>query len=33
MDTEIYAGGKVASYFLAQVQKRDITLRVAEALN
>ena len=32
MDTEIYAGGKVASYFLARVQKHEITLPVSTEL-
>jgi len=32
MDTEIYAGGKVATYYLAQVQKHDITLPVSTEL-
>ena len=32
MDTEIYAGGKVASYFLARVQMQDITLPVSNEL-
>ena len=31
-DTEIYAGGKVASYFLARVQKHEITLPVSTEL-
>jgi 8-oxo-dGTP pyrophosphatase MutT (NUDIX family) len=32
MDTEIYAGGKVASYFLARVEKQKLLLPVSEEL-
>jgi 8-oxo-dGTP pyrophosphatase MutT (NUDIX family) len=32
MDTEIYAGGKVASYFLARVEKQELILPVSEEL-
>lgn len=32
MDTGIYAGGKVASYFLARVEKQELMLPVSEEL-
>ena len=32
MDTQIYAGGKVASYFVARVEKQELTLPVSEEL-
>ena len=32
MDTEIYAGGKVATYFLGRVGKQTLTLPVSEEL-
>ena len=32
MDTEIYSGGKVATYYLAKVVKQEITLPVSEEL-
>ena len=32
MDTEPYAGGKVATYFLARIQKQEITLPISAEL-
>ena len=32
MDTEIYSGGKVATYYLARVEKQEITLPVSAEL-
>ena len=32
MDTEIYAGGKVATYFLARVEKQEVVLPISEEL-
>lgn len=32
MDTEIYAGGKVATYYIARIDKQELTLPVSEEL-
>lgn len=32
MDTGIYAGGKVATYYIARVEKQELTLPVSEEL-
>jgi 8-oxo-dGTP pyrophosphatase MutT (NUDIX family) len=32
MDTEIYSGGKVATYYIASVEKQEITLPISEEL-
>jgi 8-oxo-dGTP pyrophosphatase MutT (NUDIX family) len=32
MDTEIYAGGKVATYYIARVQRQELMLPVSEEL-